>query len=183
MTVPGSTGRVRPAQSRRLHLVMRDASMIEGSIQIGEDQSLVHYFNSRRGGWMSLTNARRPKIDEPAGHMILQSDQIIMASAPDANLHVMAPPGVGTEERAIEVVLIGGKTLRGHIAAAKQQRLSDYVASSGRFIGLTGASLMPDDRPLGDVALHSGSVVIFRDLRAAAPIDEGGSMPESSAGM
>jgi hypothetical protein len=183
MTAPGITGRVRPAQSRRLHLVMRDATMIEGSIQIGEDQSLVHYFNSRRGGWMSLTSARRPKLDEPAGHMILQSDQIIMASAPDANIQVMATPSAGTEERAIEVVLIGGKTLRGFVAAARQQRLSDYVASSGRFIGLTRASLMPEDRPLGDVALHSGSVVIFRDLRASAPTDEGSSVQDSAGGI
>jgi hypothetical protein len=180
MTAPGITGRVRPAQPRRLHLVMRDATMIEGNIQIGEDQTLVHYFNSRRGGWMSLTNARRPKTEEPGGHMIVQSDQIIMASAPDANIQVMASPGSGTEERAIEVVLIGGKTLRGHIAAAKQQRLSDYVASSGRFIGLTRASLMPDDRPLGDVALHSGAVVIFRDLLASAPLDDGSSIQDSS---
>ncbi len=183
MTTPGITGRVKPAQPRRLHLVMRDATMIEGNVQIGEEQSLVNYFNSRRGGWMSLTNARRPKLEEATGHMIVQSDHIILASAPDANVQVTASPTSGTEERAVEVVLVGGKTMRGFVSAARQQRLSDYIASSGRFIGLARATLMPDDRPLGDVALHSGSVVIFRDLRASAPIDEGGSLQDSSGGV
>jgi hypothetical protein len=148
MTGPGITNRLKPAQPRRLHLVMRDATMIEGKVQIGEEQSLVNYFNSRRGGWMSLTNARRPKLEEAPGHMIVQSDHIIMASAPDANVQVTASPTSGTEERAVEVILVGGKTLRGFVAAAKQQRLSDYIASSGKFIGLARASLMPDERDL-----------------------------------
>jgi hypothetical protein len=157
---------------------MRDGTMIEGQIQIGEEQTLVSYLNSRRGGWMNLTRARRPKLDEAPGYMIVQSDHVILASAPDGNVQIAGGANQAVEERQVEVVLVGGKTLRGYVTAASQQRLSDFVSASGRFMGLGRATLMPDDRALGDVALHGGAIEIFRDLAGTVPLDEGGSAPE-----
>ncbi len=172
MTSPSSTGRPKQAKPRRLHLVMRDAAMIEGHVQIGEDQSLISYLNSRRGGWINMTRARRPKLGEPPGHMIIQTDHIVLAMAPDLNVQ-MNVTASGMEERAVEVVLVGGKTLTGFVSAASQQRLSDYISASGRFIAVLRATLMPESRELGDMALHSGAIAIIRDVRASAPLDEG----------
>ena len=72
MTAP-SLSRIRQAQPRRVHLVMRDGTMVEGHILMGEDQALVPYLNGRRGGWMNITRARRPKLNEQPGHLIVQS--------------------------------------------------------------------------------------------------------------
>ncbi len=157
--------------------------MIEGSVQIGEDQALVSYLNSRRGGWMNLTRAHRPKLNEQPGHLIVQTEHVIMASAPDRDAQVaVVPAGGGVEERPIEIVLIGGKTVHGFIAATEKQRLSDYIgAQAGRFMGLQRATLAPDGRVLGDLALHIGAIEILRDLRASAPIDEGPTQPEPLA--
>src|SRR5579872_7272518 len=111
MTVP-SLARIRAAHPRRLHLILRDGTMIEGSVQIGEDQALVSYLNSRRGGWMNLTRAHRPKLNEQPGHLIVQTEHVIMASAPDRDAQVaVVPAGGGVEDRPIEIVLIGGKTV------------------------------------------------------------------------
>ena len=178
MTSPNITARLKSAQPRRLHLVMRDGTMIEGQIQIGEEQTLVSYLNSRRGGWMNLTRARRPKLDEPAGYMIVQSDHVILASAPDGNVQIAGGATATIEERQVEVVLVGGKTLRGSVSAATQQRMSDFVSASGRFMGLAHAILLPDERALGDIALHGGAIEIFRDLGGTVPLEEGGSAPE-----
>jgi hypothetical protein len=171
MTSP-LTGRVKPAQPRRLHFIMRDATMIEGQIHIGEDQSLVSYLNSRRGGWMNLTRARRPKLDEHQGHMIMQADQIVIASAPDQNMQIAASQAAGLVERPVEIVLLGGKTLRAHLLAAPQQRLSDVVAASGKFMGVMKATLTSDGRAagdimLGDIALNIGAIEFVREHRAA----------------
>lgn len=151
--------------------------MVEGYILIGEDQALVPYLNGRRGGWMNVTRAHRPKLGEAPGHVIVQSEHIIMATAPDHDVQIATAPPSGVEERNVEVVLLGGKIVHGFVSAASQQRLSDYVGSqTGKFMWLQRASLMPDGRMLGDLALHMGAIEILKDLREAAPIEESPSM-------
>jgi hypothetical protein len=165
------TGRVKPAQPRRLHFIMRDATMVEGQIHIGEDQSLVSYLNGRRGGWMNVTQARRPKFDDHLGHMIMQADQIVIASAPDQNIQI-ASQGAGLLERPVEIVLLGGKTLHAKLLAASQQRLSDSVAGSGKFMSVMKATLTSearagDDIFLGDIAVNTGAIEFIRERRVA----------------
>jgi hypothetical protein len=156
--------------------------MVEGHIMIGEDQALVPYLNGRRGGWMNMTRAHRPKVGEAPGHIIVQSEHIIMATAPDHDVQIATAPPSGMEERSVEVVLLGGKIVRGFVSAAAQQRLSDYVGSqTGKFMWLQRASLMPDGRMLGDLALHMGSIEILKDLRENAPIEEATSMTEPAS--
>jgi hypothetical protein len=176
MTAPRLTGTVKAAQSRRLHFLMRDGTFIEGSVRIGEDQSLVSFLQSRRGGWMNVMNGRRPKTDEPAAYMIMQTDHIIFVTAPDRDVQVVASQGTGTGPgRAVEFVLVGGKTLRGLLYGAARQRLSDVVRGAGRFTPLAKATLVPDGRLLGDVALHTGAIAFARDNSTA------GAPPEESA--
>jgi hypothetical protein len=161
---------------------MRDGTMVEGHILIGEDQALVPYLNGRRGGWMNVTRAHRPKLNEAPGHVIVQSEHIIMATAPDHDVQIATAPPSGVEERNVEVVLLGGKTVCGFVSAAAQQRLSDYIGSqTGKFMWLQRATLAPDGRALGDIALHMGSIEILKDLRATAPIEEGSSVMEPMA--
>jgi hypothetical protein len=173
MTSP-TIGRPKPAHSRRVQFLMRDSTVIEGRVQVGEDQSLVLFLNSRRGGWVNLTRARRAKGDEYPGHMILQTDHVVISSPPDHDVAVTGGQLVGTVERFVEIVLLGGKMLQGALHAAPQQRLSDVVVASGRFVGLTGATLQPDGRVLGDIVLHTGAIEFVRDLRAdsTTPIEE-----------
>jgi len=158
---------------------MRDGTMVEGHILIGEDQALVPYLNGRRGGWMNVTRAHRPKLNEPPGHIIVQSEHIILATAPDGDVQIAIAPPSGVEERHVEVVLLGGKVVHGFVSAAAQQRLSDYIgAQTGKFICLLRATLAPDGRTLGDLAMHMGAIEILKDLRATAPIEESPSLME-----
>ena len=181
MTAP-SLSRIRQAQPRRVHLVMRDGTMVEGHILMGEDQALVPYLNGRRGGWMNITRARRPKLNEQPGHLIVQSEHIILATAPDHDVQIATAPPSGVEERNVEAVLLGGRVVHGFVCAAAHQRLSDYIGSqTGKFIWLQRATIEPDGRALGDVALHMGAIEILKDLRDTAPIEEGSSMTEPPA--
>jgi hypothetical protein len=174
MTSPTLSARPKPGHTRRLQFLLRDSSVIEGRVQIGEDQSLVLFLNSRRGGWVNLTRARRAKGDEYPGHMILQTDHVVITSAPDQDVMVTGGQLVGTLERAVEIALVGGKMLQGSMHAAPQQRLSDVVVASGRFVGVTNVTLQPDGVALGDVVLHTNAISFVRDLRphGATPIDE-----------
>jgi hypothetical protein len=156
---------------RRLQLLLRDGTAIEGTVKVGADQSLVSFLNSR-SGWMSVTQATRSKDTEPAGHMLVQLEHIVMASAPDGKLQVASTPIAGVDERIVELTLLGGRAVRGYLPVAPGQRLSDCVAAAGRFMGLTLARLYPEEQDVGDVAVQSASLAIVRDLRAAAPEPE-----------
>ncbi len=161
---------------------MRDGTMVEGNIMLGEDQALVPYLNGRRGGWMNVTRAHRPKLNEPPGHVIVQSEHIILATAPDGDVQIATAPPSGVEERNVEIVLLGGKVVRGFVSAAAQQRLSDYIgAQTGKFMWLQRATLAADGRALGDLALHMGAIEILKDLRATTPIEESSSLVDPIA--
>jgi hypothetical protein len=167
MTAP--TGRSRAQENKRLHLVMRDASMVEGSVFIAEDMSLVAFLGSRKGGWMNMVDARRPKLAEEPGHLIIQTDLVVLVTAPDNNMQVISASGSGAGEREVELHLIGGKTLRGVMFLAPMQRLSDYLSHAGKFAGITRATLLPDGHEVGDVAVSTSAIAMIREARPEAP--------------
>jgi hypothetical protein len=163
MTAPNS--RTRAQENKRLHAVMRDGSLVEGTIFIGEDMSLTNFLGSRKGGWMNMIEARRPKLQEAPGHLIVQTDLVVLVSAPDANVLVVSQSGSGSGEREVELHLIGGKTIRGVMFLAPMQRMSDYLSHCGKFAGVARATLMPEGQEIGDVAVNTGAIAMIREAR------------------
>lgn len=166
MTAP--TSRTRAQENRRLHVVMRDGSLVEGSIFIAEDMSLVNFLGSRKGGWMNMVEARRPKLQEEPGHLIVQTDLVVLVSAPDGNMQVVGQAGAGAGEREVELLLIGGKVVKGVMFLAPKQRMSDYLSHSGKFVGVTSATLGPEGQAIGDVAVNTVAIAMIRESRGEA---------------
>lgn len=167
MTGPNSRG-TKSTEPKRLHLIMRDTTMLDGEIYIGHDAPLVQFLANRKGGWLNMVRARRPKLSENPGHMVIQTDHIVLASAPEGNVLVLGAQAHGVGERAVDIVLVGGTTVKGILPLAPQQRLSDYLSSSGRFIAVKAASLASDGRELGDVVIHATAITMLRESREAA---------------
>jgi hypothetical protein len=167
MTGP-TTRSSKAVDSKRLHLIMRDTTMLDGEIYIGDDAPLVQFLANRKGGWLNMVRARRPKLNELPGHLIVQTDHIVLASAPDANIVVLGQSSHGVGERAVDIVLVGGTTVKGILPLAPQQRMSDYLSSSGRFLGVKAATLATDGRELGDVVIHSAAITMVREARETA---------------
>lgn len=167
MTSP--INRARTQESKRLHLVLRDGTLVEGSIHIAEDMSLVSFLGSRKGGFINMVNARRPKLAEEPGHLIVQSDLVVLVSAPDANVHVVGSAGAGAGERSIELTMIGGKTIDGTMYLAPMQRISDYLAGCGKFAGIVNATLVADGLDIGDVAVNTTAIAMIREAAAEHP--------------
>lgn len=153
-----TVSRLRATEKKRLHLVMRDGTTLEAAIVVTDDMPLVAFLSSRKGGWMNAQDARDPRSGVTDAHVVLQTELIALASAPDANMAVMPTAGTTATLRPVEVRLLGGQTLRGTVAVAPGQRLSDYLAQSGRFLGVTGATLLPAGAALGDVAVNTAAI-------------------------
>ncbi|MFN0097525.1 MAG: hypothetical protein ACKVS7_02540 [Gemmatimonadaceae bacterium] len=166
MTAP--VVRNRAQENKRLHVVMRDGSLVEGTIFIGEDMSLVSFLTSRKGGWMNMVDAHRPKLKEPTGHLIAQTDLMVLVSAPDDDLQVVGPSGQGSGEREVELHLIGGKSIKGVLHLAPMQRISDYLSHCGKFAGISRATLLPDNTEIGDVAVNTSAIALLREAREEA---------------
>lgn len=166
MTAPAS-GRTRAQESKRIHVVLRDSSLLEGSIYIAEDMSLVAFLGNRKGGYMNMVDARRPKLQEAPGHLIVQTDLVVLVSAPDANVTVVGQAGAGAGEREVEIYLIGGKALRGVMYVAPMQRMSDYLHHCGKFAGLARAVVTHDNVEIGDVAINTSAIAMIREARPA----------------
>ncbi len=162
------TRQSRAIAPKKLHLIMRDNTMIEGAIHIGDEQSWMMYLGTRKNGWMNMVQARRPKTAEAPGHLVVQVDHVVMALAPEGNVDVLGK-AAGMGERHVEIVLPGGTTVRGVLHAAPMQRLTDYLSQSGKFVGITRARLASDNRELGDVAIHATAIAIMREIDGGAP--------------
>jgi len=169
MTSP-TAARVRTQESKRIHVVMRDASLLEGSIYIAEDMSLVAFLGNRKGGYMNMVDARRPKLQEAPGHLIVQTDLVVMVSAPDGNVIVVGQAGAGAGVREVEVYLIGGKSLRGVMYVAPMQRMSDYLHHCGKFVGIARAVFTADNAEIGDIAVNTSAIAMIRE---AKPVGQG----------
>ena len=157
-------GLVHAVQPRQLHFLMRDGTTIEGVVQVGENQSLISFLNSR-SGWMSVTKAKRSRSDEAPGHMIIHADHIVMANSPDGGVQLANTGTASGVERLVEVVLVGGRVVRGYISGALGQRLSECIAASGKYVAVSLARLFPEGTDVGDVALQTNALEIVRDLR------------------
>lgn len=164
MTAPNT--RARTQESKRLHVVMRDGSLLEGMIHIAEEMSLVNFLGSRKGGWMNMVEARRPKLAEAPGHLIVQTDLVVIVTAPDGNVQAVSQTGAGQGERIVDLHLIGGKRLRGTMFLAPMQRMSDYLHQCGKFAGLTKATLLPDNTEIGDVAVNTSAITTASEGKA-----------------
>jgi len=164
MTAPTS-GRTRAQESKRIHVVLRDSTLLEGSIFIAEDMSLVAFLGNRKGGYMNMVDARRPKLQEAPGHLIVQTDLVVLVSAPDGNLTVVGQAGAGAGEREVEIYLIGGKAIRGVMFVAPMQRMSDYLHHCGKFVGLTRGVFTADNSDIGDVAINTSAISMIREAR------------------
>ncbi|MBM3884330.1 MAG: hypothetical protein FJ361_00615 [Gemmatimonadetes bacterium] len=160
-----TTTRLRATEKKRLHLVMRDGTALEATIVIADDMPLVAFLTSRKGGWMNAMDARDPKSGVVESHLVLQTDLIALASAPDANMSITATAGSASTTRQVEVKLLGGQTLQGTVALAAGQRLSDLLAQSGRFLGLATTTVLPANVALGDVAVNIGAIRSVADRR------------------
>lgn len=166
MTAP--TGRSRQQESKRLHAILRDGTLVEGSIFIGEDMSLVSFLGSRKGGFINMVDARRPKLAEAPSHAILQSELVVIVTAPDDNVQVVGSAGAGAGEREVDILLVGGKQLKGVMHVAPLQRMSDYLAQCGKFVGISNASLVGDGVELGDIAVATAAIAMIRETKPQA---------------
>lgn len=161
-------GRNRAQENKRLHVVMRDGSLIEGMVHVAEDMSLVSFLGSRKGGWVNMMDARRPKLQEEPRHMIVQTDLMVIVTAPDNNMQAVSQSGAGQGEREVEMHLVGGKRVRGIMFLATLQRLSDYLTQCGKFAGLTRAVLLPDHHELGDIAVNTSAIATVQETKVEA---------------
>lgn len=168
-----STPERRSAQSksRKLRLLLRDGGALEGGVYLTEGHALSPYLGSRKGGWMNVVDAVWADEGEVHHHAVIQCDDVLIAMSIEADVTITFA-GAGGTPRDVDIALNDGTRVRGRLLLAARQRLSDYLASCGKFIPVFDAMRVPGEQSLGDIALNSASVRAVRDARvftAAAP--------------
>jgi len=171
--VPPRTLHSKP---RRVHLVLRDGAEVEGGIFLNDGQALAPYLGSRKGGWVNLVAATwLIPVEEMVSHAVLQADHVMYAYGVDGDVSVHSVQGGNFTLRSIEITLTNGARIRGDLAIADRQRLSDFLHTSGKFIPIVGASRAESDTVVGDIALNHAAVRVLRDAavngRPAHPPD------------
>lgn len=162
--------KVKPLQSRarRVHLVMRDGTTVDGGIYMTDAQALAPYLGSRPSGWVNVVDAVWLNEGERHNHAVIQADHILMAIAQndDAAVQITAD---GASPRPVDIKLEDDARVRGSLVLQERQRMSDFLTACGKFLPLVGATRVPGGAPLGDIALNAGCVRAVRDAKLFAP--------------
>jgi type IV pilus assembly protein PilB len=153
---------------RGLQLCLRDQAILEGKIFVADGQYLPTCLGNRKG-WVNLTAVHFLNTGEQLEHIAVQTNRILWASSPNGEVALMAHTPM-LQPRKVELQLEGGMTLRGHLALAPRQRLSDYLAANGDFIPLRDATLVPGEVSIGDVAVNQEAIQRLRDFAAGEEV-------------
>jgi hypothetical protein len=97
--------------------------------------------------------------------MIVQTELVVLATAPDHNMSAVTQSGAGQGEREVEMQLIGGKRLRGIMYLAPMQRMSDYLHQCGKFAGMVHAVLLPEQTELGELAVSTSAIATVAETK------------------
>jgi hypothetical protein len=171
MTSPPRPTLSRTLQSkpRRVHLVLRDGSEVEGGIFLNPGQSLAPYLGTRKGGWVNLVDATWLLPEEAAvAHAVLQCDHLMYAYGVEEDASKSFVQNSSVVLRRVEVTLTNDTHVRGDLAIAERQRLSDFLFTSGKFIPLVGAVRVDTGQQVGDIALNHAAVRVLHDAGTAS---------------
>lgn len=166
MTLPPRQPASRTLQSkpRLVHLVLRDGSEVEGGIFLNPGQALAPYLGSRKGGWVNLVEATWIlPAEAKVAHAVLQADHVMYAYGVGTDVPVHSVAGGAISVRSIEVTLTNDTRIRGDLAIADRQRLSDFLHTSGKFIPIVGAIRTDTGQNVGDIALNHSAVRVLHD--------------------
>jgi Type II secretion system (T2SS), protein E, N-terminal domain len=174
----------RPIQSRprAVHLTLRDGDTVDGGIYLNDGQALAPYLGTRKHGWVNIVNAVWGLEGEVHRHAVLQTEHIVIASSTNQDYPIVASTPNATA-RAVDILLEDGTRLQGNLLLGAKQRLSDYLAGTGTFFALLGASRVQTGDALGDVAVNAGSVKAVRDAKVFAGELEVEGAPEDWGGI
>ena len=189
MPPPPSQPPPRSLQSkpRRVHLVLRDGAEVEGGIFLNDGQALAPYLGSRKGGWVNLVAATwLMPVEETVNHAVLQADHVMYAYGVEGDVPVNAAQGGVISVRSIEVTLTNDARVRGTLAIADRQRLSDFLHTVGKFIPIVGAVRSDTGQLVGDIALNHSAVRVLRDTAPggrATQVFDARTMGSSAGGL
>lgn len=168
--------RALQSKPRKVHLVLRDGAEVEGGIFLNDGQALAPYLGTRKGGWVNLVEATwLVPVEETVSHAVLQADHVMYAYGVDGDVPVHSVQAGSVALRAIEITLTNDARIRGDLAIANRQRLSDFLHTAGKFIPVVGVSRVDSGKTVGDIALNHAAVRVLRDAavngRPAQPPD------------
>lgn len=151
------------SKPRRVHLVLRDGSEVEGGIFLNDGQALAPYLGTRKGGWVNLVAAQWIlPVEEQVNHAVLQADHILYAYGVEGDVPVAGATGQ-VAVRHVEVILTTDARIRGQLHIADRQRLSDFLHTVGKFIPIIAVHRTDTDQLVGDIALNHAAVRVLRD--------------------
>jgi len=153
------------ASPRRVHIVLRDGGFLSASVFLAIGQALTPYLSSRKGGWLNVTKAQWEFEGVVHPHAVVRDDDIAWVMPEDDDVPVM-PPGYSGQALPVDVLLEDRSCIRGAVIMATGQRLSDYLATGGRFLPVSKARAADTGAWYGDIAINFEHVKAVRHLFA-----------------
>jgi hypothetical protein len=152
--------------TRRLRIFLRDFRLVEAAVHLAGGQSLASFFVNRKL-YLNLREAFWTGTGDRVEHAVLKVEQVLWVASTDSDIP-LSHASTAIPGRIVEVQLDGGLLLRGRLIINHQQRLLDYLETSGRFVPMLGAQLLRSGRPPKRVNVHLGDIVLNQDGIQAA---------------
>ncbi len=148
-------------------MVLRDGAVLDGRIFLSDGQTLALFLGSRKGGWVNIVDVVWAADGEGAPHLVLQVDHVALAASTDGDIPAVVGSAIAAQ-RWVQLGLENGARLQGCLFLAERQRLSDYLHAVGKFLPVSQTTRVPEQSPLGEVAINCAAIKLVRDIAVPA---------------
>ena len=154
-------------QKKRVQVLLRGGTGLEGEIHVPEGQPLLHFLGVKRY-FLNLTSVSTVEMDgtrgETQGHLSIRLSNVIWVVPLDDTLHVSTASPPSDSIRTVELQLVDGFTLKVTLDISLEQRMSDYLDANSGFLPFWNAGTPFGERAIERLAVNHEAILAVREI-------------------
>lgn len=160
-------------QRKRVQVLLRGSTGMEGEIHVPEGQPLLHFLGMKRY-FLNLTAVSSVERDGTRGeirdHLSIRLSNVIWVVPLDDTLHISTASPPSDSTRTVELQLVDGFTLTVTLDISLEQRMSDYLDANSGFLPFWNAGTPFGERAIERLAVNHEAILAVREI---TPVEGG----------
>jgi len=161
-------------QRKKVQVLGRGGTGMEGEIHIPEGQPLLHFLGMKRY-FLNLTAVTQVAADgtpgDTQGHLSIRLSNVIWVVPMDETLHISTASPPPDSNRTVELQLVDGFTLKVTLDISREQRMSDYLDANSGFLPFWNAGAPFGKRAIERLAVNHEAILAVREI---SPVERQG---------
>jgi len=166
MTNPAFPRTPSHLHQKKVRVLLRGGSSLEGVIHIPEGMPLLNFLGVKRY-FLNLTSVQQGDgtgSAETLEHLSIRLSNVVWVIPLEGTLHISTASAPTGASRTVELQLVDDYTLKVDLNIAEEQRMSDYLDANSGFVPLFSAMLGSRSQVIDRLAVNHEAILAIREL-------------------